>query len=267
MSVTTPGAVSRDKDAPALLATAAEQAESTHSARGAGAAQVQVCNGGETRSSGPGRSAAAQESVRKHCPDIIAQLSTDGRAQEARPRAALEARHAVAVDGLGQLQRHRPRDPASLRSGARRRHARQRRQPRGLSVRPAMLYNTADLEAERLIEPLPQGHLVFGVWRALRTRRNILECEVAKLHESHPGSTWTAAGIGRHRFEVEAWALEAEGHHRTRFENSIRLDRSTLPHSDATLVGRAAGMAAAGRGGPSAMAEQAPEILGSRGPA
>ena len=92
----------------------------------------------------------------------------------------------------------------------------------------AMLYNTADLVAEGLIEPPPHVQFVFGVKHALPARRDILDFEVAKLQELLPGATWTAAGIGRDQFEVARWALEMGGHCRTGLEDNIRLDRNTL---------------------------------------
>jgi uncharacterized protein (DUF849 family) len=125
----------------------------------------------------------------------------------------------------------------------------------------AMLYNTADLVAEGLIEPPPHVQFVFGVKHALPARRDILEFEVAKLHELLPGATWTAAGIGRHQFEVAQWALELGGHCRAGLEDNIRMDRHTLAPSNAALVARVAEMAAAA-GRPVASAPLARRMLG-----
>ena len=83
---------------------------------------------------------------------------------------------------------------------------------------------------------------VFGVKHALPARRDILEFEVAKLRELLPGATWTAAGIGRHQFDVARWAIELGGHCRTGLEDNMRLDRDTLAPANAALVAHVAGL-------------------------
>jgi uncharacterized protein (DUF849 family) len=139
---------------------------------------------------------------------------------------------------------------------------------RDLGIKPeievfdlAMLYNAADLVAEGLILPPPHVQFVFGVRHALPARRDILEFEVAALRGLLPGATWTAAGIGRHQFEVAAWALELGGHCRTGLEDNVRLDRTTLAPSNAALVAHVARMAT-DRGGRVATAAEARVILG-----
>ena len=104
---------------------------------------------------------------------------------------------------------------------------------------------------------------IARVRHALPARREILEFEVARLSELLPGATWTAAGIGRHQFEVARWALELGGHCRTGLEDNICLDRDTLAPSNAALVAHVAGMAAQ-HGRPVASAAQARQLLGLR---
>src|SRR3712207_4255106 len=268
IAVAITGSVPRKKDNPALPVTVAEQVESTHAAYEAGAAlvHVHVRNEDESPSSDPERFAAFQEGVRRHCPDIIVQFSTGGRGR------ALEQR--------GSMLHLRP-DMASLATGSVNFPTTVYENPpdfvrtlavrmRDLGVKPeievfdlAMLYNTADLAAEGLILPPPHVQFVFGVRHALPARRDILEFEVAKLRELLPGATWTAAGIGRHQFEVARWALEMGGHCRTGLEDNIRLDRNTLAPSNAALVKHVAGLAAE-HGRPVATAKQARELLGLR---
>jgi uncharacterized protein (DUF849 family) len=266
ISVAITGSVPRKRDNPALPVTVAEQVESTHAAYEAGAAlvHVHVRNADETPSSDPEKFAAFQEGIRKHCPDIIVQFSTGGRGR------ALEAR--------GSMLHLRP-DMASLATGSVNFPTIVYENPpdfvrslatrmRDFGIKPeievfdlAMLYNTADLVAEGLILPPPHVQFVFGVKHALPARRDILEFEVAKLTELLPGATWTAAGIGRHQFEVARWALEMGGHCRTGLEDNIRLDRHRLAPSNAALVAHVAALAAeAGR--PVATAAQARRMLG-----
>jgi uncharacterized protein (DUF849 family) len=125
----------------------------------------------------------------------------------------------------------------------------------------AMLYNTADLVAEGLIEPPPHVQFVFGVRHALPARRDILEFEDAKLRELLPGATWTAAGIGRHQLEVNRWSLEMGGHCRTGLEDNVRWDKQRLAASNAELVARVAALCAE-YGRPVASAAQARSMLG-----
>jgi len=266
ISVAITGSVPRKKDNPALPVSVAEQIESTQAAYEAGAAlvHVHVRNADETPSSDPEKFAAFQEGIRRHCPDIIVQFSTGGRGR------ALEAR--------GSMLHLKP-DMASLATGSVNFPTIVYENPpdfvrslaitmRDNGIKPeievfdlAMLYNTANLVAEGLILPPPHVQFVFGVKNALPARRDILEFEVAKLKELLPGATWTAAGIGRHQFEVAGWALEMGGHCRTGLEDNIRMDRNTLAPSNAALVAHVARMAAE-HGRPVATARQARALLG-----
>ena len=266
ISVAITGSVPRKRDNPALPVTTSEQIESTHAAYEAGAAlvHVHVRNDDESSSSDPDRFAAFQDGIRKHCPDIIVQFSTGGRGRAMEQRASmLHLRPDMASLATGSVNFPTivyENPPDFVRSLA--------VQMRDFGIKPeievfdlAMLYNTADLVAEGLILPPPHVQFVFGVKHALPARREILEFEVAKLGELLPGATWTAAGIGRHQFEVARWALEMGGHCRTGLEDNIRLDRTTLAPSNAALVAHIANLAAE-HGRPVATAHQARAMLG-----
>ena len=266
ISVAITGSVPRRKDNPALPVSVPEQIESTHAAYEAGAAlvHVHVRNDDETPSSDPEKFAAFQDGIRKHCPAIIVQFSTGGRGRAMEQRGAmLHLRPDMASLATGSVNFPTivyENPPAFVRELAVR--------MRDTNIKPeievfdlAMLFNAADLVAEGLILPPPHVQFVFGVRHALPARRDILEFEVAKLNELLPGATWTAAGIGRHQFEVARWALAMGGHCRTGMEDNIRLDRDRLAPSNAALVRHVAGLAAdAGR--PVATAAQARALLG-----
>ncbi|NBQ73887.1 MAG: 3-keto-5-aminohexanoate cleavage protein [Acetobacteraceae bacterium] len=266
ISVAITGSVPRKRDNPALPVTVAEQIESTQAAYEAGAAlvHVHVRNDDETPSSDPERFAAFQDGIRRHCPDVIVQFSTGGRGRALEQRGSmLHLRPDMASLATGSVNfptivyENPPDFIRSLASSM-----------RDLGIKPeievfdlAMLYNTADLVAEGLITASPHVQFVFGVKHALPARRDILDFEVAKLKELLPGATWTAAGIGRHQFEVARWALEMGGHIRTGLEDNIRLDRNTLAPSNAALVTHVAALAAAA-GRPIATAVEARKLLG-----
>jgi uncharacterized protein (DUF849 family) len=268
ISVAITGSVPRKRDNPALPVTVPEQIESTHAAYEAGAAlvHVHVRNDDETSSSDPDKFAAFLEGVRRHCPDMIVQFSTGGRGRAMEQRGSmLHLRPDMASLATGSVNFPTivyENPPNFVRDLATR--------MRDLGIMPeievfdlAMLYNAADLVTEGLIMPPPHVQFVFGVKHALPAHRDILEFEVAKLHELLPDATWTAAGIGRHQFEVAQWALELGGHCRTGLEDNIRMDRNTLAPSNAALVVQVAEMAAAA-GRFVVRAPEARRILGLR---
>ncbi len=266
ISVAITGSVPRKKDNPALPVTTAEQIESTHAAYEAGAAlvHVHVRNADESSSSDPDRFAAFQDGIRVHCPDIIVQFSTGGRGRQMEARGAMlhlkpdMASLATGSVNFPTIVYENPPDfvrnlAVTMRDGG--------IKPEVEAFDLAMLYNTADLVAEGLILDPPHVQFVLGVKHALPARRDILEFEVRKLRELLPRATWTAAGIGRHQFEVARWALEMGGHCRTGLEDNIRMDKHTLAPSNAALVQHVATMAAE-HGRPVATAKQARELLG-----
>ena len=82
------GSVPRKRDNPAVPITVAEQVESTQAAWEAGAAiaHCHVRADDETPSADPDRFAALKEGIERHCPGMIVQLSTGGRAGAGRVR-------------------------------------------------------------------------------------------------------------------------------------------------------------------------------------
>ena len=85
---------------------------------------------------------------------------------------------------------------------------------------------------------------VLGLKNALPARRELLEFLARELDVLLPGSTWTAAGIGRHQLTVNRWSLELGGHARTGLEDNLRFDETRLATSNAELVARVATLAA-----------------------
>ncbi len=268
ISVAITGSVPRKRDNPAVPITVPEQIESTHAAYEAGAAlvHVHVRNDDETPSSDPDKFDRLQQGIRQHCPDMIVQFSTGGRGRALEARGAMLHLHpdmaSLATGSVNFPTIVYENPPDFVRSLA--------TTMRDGGIKPeievfdlAMLYNTADLVAEGLIEPPPHVQFVFGVKHALPARRDILDFEVAKLRELLPGATWTAAGIGRHQLEVNRWALEMGGHCRTGLEDNVRWDKQRLAGGNAQLVARVAELCAE-YGRPVATAAQARSMLGLR---
>ena len=96
-----------------------------------------------------------------------------------------------------------------------------------------MLYTAVDLINRGLLKSPPHVQFVLGIQNALPARKTILEFLIKEYTELVPNGTWTAAGIGRHQFEVANWCLELGGHCRTGLEDNIRFDKSRLALSNA----------------------------------
>lgn len=241
ITVAITGALPKKADNPAVPMTPAEQIESTHEAYEAGAAlvHIHVREEDQSPSSDPDKFAAVQEGVRKHCPGMIIQFSTGGRGRDKSKR--------------GGMLHHRP-DMASLSSGS-------VNFPNGIYENPpdfiddlasrmleygikpeveifdaAMLYNAANLVKRGLLKEPAHVQFVMGIPNALPARRSLLEFLVSELHDILPGATWTAAGIGRHQFDINKWCLKLGGHCRTGLEDNIKFDKDRLAISNAELV-------------------------------
>jgi 3-keto-5-aminohexanoate cleavage enzyme len=266
ITVAITGSVPRKEHNPAVPITLAEQLESTHEAYEAGAAlvHVHVRNDDGSTTSDPDKFAAFQEGIRRLCPDIIVQFSTGGRSGRGSERGAMLV-HRPDMASLTTGSCNFPdsiyeNSPALIRELA--------DAIRAHGIKPeievfdlAMLYNAVRYVEEGLLQRPLHVQFVLGVRNALPARRNILEFEVARLHELLPDSTWVAAGVGKDQLEVNRWSLEMGGHCRTGLEDNLRFDRERLARSNAELVSRVAGLCES-YGRRVANAAEAREILG-----
>jgi uncharacterized protein (DUF849 family) len=245
ITVAITGSVPTKKDNPAVPITVSEQIESTQAAFEAGAAlvHVHVRNDDGTTTSDAEKFGRFLEGMRAHCPDMIVQFSTGGRSGTGKER--------------GGMLRHRP-EMASLTTGSvnfasiiYENHPKLivdlAQSMLDLGIKPeveifdlAMLYNAARLVADGLLKPPVHVQFVLGVPNALPADREVLELELAQLERVLPGATWTAAGVGRHQWAVNEWALELGGHCRTGLEDNLRFDKTRLAASNAELVRRVA---------------------------
>lgn len=260
------GAIPRTSECPGLPVVPSKQIESTHEAFEAGSAlvHVHVRNSDESPSSDADKFAEIQEGVRRHCPGMIIQFSTGGRGRDQALRgAALE--HAPDMASLSTGSVNFPgsiyENPPDFIDGLAERMMRYNVKPEIEVFDLAMLYNAAGLVKRGLINAPVHVQFVLGIPGALPARRSILEFMLSELPEVLPGATWTAAGIGRHQFEVNKWCLELEGHCRTGLEDNIRFDRHRIAVSNAELVSKITEVAGAYDRHPASPAE-ARQILG-----
>ena len=266
IAVAITGSVPKKADNPAVPVTPAEQIESTREAFEAGAslAHIHVRDVDQQPSSDPALFAAVQEGIRRHCPGMIVQFSTGGRGRSAGERAAaldlgpdMASLATGSVNFPSQVYENAPALIDELADTM----LQHRVKPEIEVFDLAMLYNAKALLDRGLLEAPLHVQFVLGIPGALPVRRKVLEFLLAELNELLPGSTWTAAGIGRHQLEVNRWALELGGHLRTGLEDNVRYDKSRLAASNAELVARVAELCA-DYGAHAASPAEARELLG-----
>lgn len=249
ITVAITGAVPRKADTPAVPVTPSEQVESTHEAYEAGAAlvHIHVRNADESPGSDPERFAQVQEGVRKHCPGMIIQFSTGGRGrtQEERGRALyLKPDMASLATGSVNFATQIYENPPQLAEKLASTMLEHNIKPEVEVFDLAMLYNAKNLMERGLLRAPVHVQWVLGVPNALPARRQVIEFLIGELEDILPGSTWSAAGVGRYQLEVNRWTLELGGHPRTGLEDNIKFDKTRLARSNAQLVARVAKMSA-----------------------
>jgi 3-oxoadipate:acetyl-CoA acetyltransferase len=243
ITVAITGSVPRKEDNPAVPITVSEQIESTQEAFEAGAtiAHVHVRKDDQTPTSDPERFALLSEGLRKHCPGMIIQFSTGGRSGKGSERGGmLHLKPDMASLSTGScnfptiIYENHPTLIHELAA-----------KMMDYGIKPeievfdlSMLYQALRLAEERVLSKPLHVQFVFGVKNAMPAIRDVLEFQVAQLKKLAPEATWTAAGIGRHQFEVNRWSLELGGHCRTGLEDNVRIDRNRLAASNAELVRR-----------------------------
>lgn len=221
--------------------TVSEQIESTQEAFEAGAAiaHVHVRNDDQSPTSDPERFARLSEGLRKHCPGMIIQFSTGGRSGKGSERGGmLYLKPDMASLSTGScnfptiIYENHPTLIHELAA-----------KMMEYGIKPeievfdlSMLYQALRLAEEGVLRTPLHVQFVFGVKNAMPAIRDVLEFQVAQLKKLAPEATWTAAGIGRHQFEVNRWSLELGGHCRTGLEDNVRIDRNRLAASNAELV-------------------------------
>ena len=241
ITVAITGAVPRKEDNPAVPVVPSEQIESTHEAFEAGASlvHIHVRNADQSSGSDPDKFRQIQEGVMQHCPGMIIQFSTGGRGREAQKRGAmlnLKPDMASLATGSVNFPTSIYENPPSFIEDLAQTMLNYEIKPEIEIFDAAMLYSAANLVRKGLLKPPVHVQFVLGIPNALPARRKLLDFLIAESEELLPNSTWTAAGIGRHQFEVNKWCLELGGHCRTGLEDNIKYDKNRLAASNAELV-------------------------------
>ena len=235
------GAIPTKSDNPAVPVTPSEQIESTHEAFEAGAALVHIHVRNEDQSPGsdPEKFAEIQKGVKKYCPNMIIQFSTGGRGRDQSQRGSmlhLRPDMASLATGSVNFPKNIYENPPDFVDGLAKTMLEYNVKPEIEVFDLAMLYNAVSLIKRGLLSNPPHVQFVMGIPNAMPARRSILEFLIQEYKELIPDGTWTAAGIGRHQFEVAQWCLELGGHCRTGLEDNLKFDRDKLAKSNAELV-------------------------------
>lgn len=268
ITVAITGAVPKKEDNPAVPVIPSEQIESTHEAFEAGASLVHIHVRNEDQSPGsdPDKFEEIQKGVMRHCPGMIIQFSTGGRGRELSQRGAmLKLRPDMASLATGSVNFPTSiyENPPAFVDELASTMLQYEIKPEIEIFDVAMLYNAATLVKRNLLATPVHVQFVLGITNALPARRSLLEFLISELRDVLPGATWTAAGIGRHQFQVNEWCLELGGHCRTGLEDNIKYDRTRLAASNAELVTKIVDVVD-GFGRRPATAQEARQILGLR---
>jgi len=170
---------------------------------------------------------------------MIIQFSTGGRGRDQNKRGAM-LRHCPDMASLATGSVNFPKgiyeNPTDFVEGLAREMLRYDVKPEIEVFDVAMLYSAANLVKKDLLKAPAHLQFVLGVPNALPARRSLLEFLINEAHDVLPDTTWAAAGIGRHQFEVNQWCLELGGHCRTGLEDNIKAAPGRLAASNAELV-------------------------------
>jgi 3-keto-5-aminohexanoate cleavage enzyme len=265
------GSLPTKADNPAVPITIVEQIESTHAAFEAGAAIVHahVRDDAGKPTSDPDRFARLMGGIHRHCPGMIVQLSTGGRSGAGQARGGMlslrpdMASLSVGSNNFPTRVYENPPDLVDWLAAEMLRH----------DVKPEIeafdlshIVQATRMAADgRLKSPL-YVQFVMGVKNAMPADERILDFYIETLHRLAPGAQWCAAGIGPAQLMINDWAIQKGGHTRTGLEDNVRLDRTTLAPSNASLVKRAADLCSRHER-PVATWQQARQILGLPMPA
>ena len=237
------GSLPKKSDNPAVPVTIAEQVESTQEAFEAGATLVHAHMRDENQNptSDPERFAHFKEGVERHCPGMVIQFSTGGRAAFGKERGAMlslrpdMASLSVGSNNFPTRVYENPPDLVDWLAG----------EMRKFEVKPEIeafdlshIFKAAEMNADGRIPGEVYIQFVMGVKNAMPTDRAVFDFYVETTKRLMPDAEWCAAGIGRNQIVSNEWAVAAGGHARTGLEDNIRLDRDTLAPSNAALVRR-----------------------------
>lgn len=235
---------------PAVPITVSEQVESTHADFEAGATicHAHVRNDDETPSSDPDKFARLKEGLEKHCPGMIIQFSTGGRSGAGKTRGGMlplkpdMASLSVGSNNFPTRVYENPPDLVAWLASEMKVHG---VKPEIEAFDLSHILKAKEMADRGELAGTPYVQFVMGVKNAMPADRDVFDYYVKTVGRLFgPDAPWCAAGIGRHQYELNDWAISAGGHARTGLEDNVRIDRDTLAPSNAALVSRTAELCA-----------------------
>ena len=266
LTVAITGSLPTKSDNPAVPVTISEQVESTHEAFEAGAtlAHCHVRDDDGKPTSDADRFAKLLEGINTHCPGMIVQLSTGGRSGAGKERGGmigLKPDMCSLSVGSNNFPTRVYENPPELVEWLASEMLKHKVKPEIEAFDLSHIFQAVAMsERGEIAKPL-HVQFVMGVKNAMPVDRPSLEFMIETLNRIAPDATWTAAGIGANQIVLNRWAMELGGHCRTGLEDNIRLDRTTLAPSNASLVSRAVELCADYGRHPASVSE-ARDILG-----
>jgi len=238
------GSLPRKENNPAVPITISEQIESTHAAFEAGAtiAHCHVRNDDETPTSDPEKFGRLLEGLRDHCPGMIVQLSTGGRAGAGQERGGmlpLKPDMASLSVGSNNFPNRVYENSPQLVDWLASEMLKYDIKPEIEAFDLSHILQAVNMSKDgRLAAPL-YVQFVMGVKNAMPVDREVFDFYIQTLKNRAPDAEWCGAGIGPNQIVMNEWSIAAGGHTRTGMEDNVRLDKDTLAPSNAALVQRA----------------------------
>lgn len=237
------GSLPQKSDNTAVPISIDEQVESAHEAFDAGAA---ICHAHVRRPDGsptsdPELFSRLQEQLKRHCPEMILQMSTGGRSASGKYRGgmlSLRPEMASLTTGSNNFPTRVYENPPDLIDWLAAEMQRFGVKPEVEAFDLSHIFKAAKLRAQGRVAAPVYVQFVMGVTNAMPADREVFEFYARTVGRLMPDAEWCAAGIGRHQIEVNEWSVELGGHARTGLEDNVRLDRDTLAPSNAALVRR-----------------------------
>jgi uncharacterized protein (DUF849 family) len=262
------GSLPQKSDNPAVPVTIPEQIESTHEAFEAGAS-IAHCHVRDDEGKGtldPEQFGKLKEGLEKHCPGMIIQLSTGGRAGSGKARGGmLSLRPDMASLSVGSVNfptRVYDNSP-DLVDWLASEMVKHEVKPEIEAFDLSHVVQAVKMASDGRIKGRLYVQFVMGVKNGMPADEPIFDFYIETLKRLAPDALWCAAGIGKDQLTLNEWSIAKGGHARTGLEDNIRLDRDTLAPYNAALVRRAVEICER-HGRPVATWRQARETLGLR---
>jgi uncharacterized protein (DUF849 family) len=238
------GSLPQKSDNPAVPITIPEQIDSTHEAFEAGAT-IAHCHVRDDEGKGtldPERFGRLKEGLEKHCPGMIIQLSTGGRAGSGQARGGmLPLKPDMASLSVGSVNfPTRVYDNApDLVDWLAEEMVKHEVKPEIEAFDLSHIVQAVKMASDGRIKGRLYVQFVMGVKNGMPADEHIFDFYIETLRRLSPDALWCAAGIGKDQLTLNEWSIAKGGHARTGLEDNVRLDRERLAPSNAALVRRA----------------------------